>query len=247
MKIKLLASILFFNIYVMGQTETVLSNQNGFEISYKAQKLSSGKKDKWLMSVTAVNKTSNPLYYGVATSKLTDGSYSVNPLVGQFSSRVTVRNATGFLSSDGVKIRGEQTYFVTETKDAILFQYEPGRIYNYENEINVKGGDTLIVTVTHFYQLRELNDFNIAISSTFIDGDYNTSCGGTTFSLTLHEQSGSTWMIQTINGKQIKWLKRTATQFTRENDINTTLSYNRIKGKFTYSSSDGINCEWNKQ
>jgi hypothetical protein len=247
MKNNLLFSLsLLFPVITFGQTEIILSNQNGFEISYKAQKLSEGKKDKWLITVSAVNKTDAPLLYPVLTMKQTDGSIILNPFAGQFSSKVTVRNATGFLSSDGVKIKGEITNLFTEKKASILFLYEPGRIYNYENTINIKHADIPIVTVTHFYPLKKISDFNVEMSAKFIDGDYETSCGKMTFSVTLQEQSSTTYLIQSISGKQIIWIKATSTQFTKQNDANTTLSYNKLKGTFAYSSSDGITCEWSK-
>jgi hypothetical protein len=248
MRKKTIISILSFFILIssFGQDEKILSNQNGFEIAYKAQRLSEGNKDKWLITVTAINKTNNQLYYALPTMKQSDGSYGVNPFSSQFSSKVTVRNATGFLASDGVKIKGEVTNVFTENRGSILAQYDPGRIYNYENTINVKHGDTPIVTVSHNYPLKKLSEFNIEISATLIDGDYKTSCGSNTFSISTKEENNKPFLLQSVNGKQIKWLKTSATLFVKENDTNSTLSYNKEKKTFAYSSSDGINCEWTK-
>jgi hypothetical protein len=229
-----------------GQFEKVLSSQNGFEIAYQAQKISDGNKDKWLITVTAINKTDNPLYYAIPSQKQGDGSFSVSPLAAQFSSKVTVRNATGFLSSDGVKIKGEISSLFTENKTNILAQFDPGRIYNYENTINVKKGDTPIVTVTHLYPLKKLSEFNVEISSALIDGDYKNSCGSNSFSVSMKEEYSKTFLLQSINGKQIKWIKTSPTLFVKENDTNSTLSYNKDKKTFAFSSSDGINCEWTK-
>lgn len=237
---------IFLTLSSFGQTEVLISNQNGFEVSYKTQKLSEGSKDKWLVTVMAINKTEVPLYYGVPTMKQNDGSMTVNAFVNQFSSKVTVRNATGFLASDGVKIKGENSNIFTENKSSLLYQYEPQRIYNYENTINIKHGDTPIVTITHTYPLKKLNDLNIETSAALIDGDYKNSCGSMTFSLTLQEVNGKSFLNQSINGKQIKWIKSTTTQFIKENDSNTTLSYNKSKKTFSFSSSDGISCEWTK-
>lgn len=228
------------------QTPIVLSNQNGFEIAYKAQKLNEGKKDEWLVTVTAINKTEKPLYYALQTMKQNNGSITASPLATLFSSKVTVRNAVGFLAADGVKIKGEESELFTENKTSILYKYDADRIYNYENTINIKHGDTPIITITHYYPLKNLSEFNIETSSALIDGDYKTSCAQTTFSLSLKDQNNQTILIQSINGKQIKWIKTSATLFTKENDSNTTLSYNKEKKTFSYSSSDGINCEWSK-
>jgi len=246
-KKSIISTLVFFIILSsFGQSEKILSNQNGFEIAYQALRLSEGSKDKWLITVTAVNKTDNQLYYAMPTMKQTDGSYLVNSFASQFSSKVTVRNATGFLASDGVKIKGEQTKLFTENKASILSQYDPGRIYNYENTINVKHGDTPIVTVSHTYPLKKLNEFNVEVSATLIDGDYKTSCSSNSFSLSTKEENNKTFLLQSVNGKQIKWLKNSATLFVKENDTNSTLSYNKEKKTFSYSSSDGINCEWTK-
>ena len=237
---------IFLTLTSFGQNEVMISNQNGFEVSYKAQKLSEGSKDKWLVTVMAINKTDVPLYYGVPTMKQNDGSITVNAFANQFSSKVTVRNATGFLASDGVKIKGENSNIFTENKSSLLYQYEPARIYNYENTINIKHGDTPIVTISHIYPLKKISDLNIETSATLIDGDYKNSCGAMTFSIALQEQNGKSFLMQSINGKQIKWIKTSATQFIKENDSNTTLSYNKSKKTFSFSSSDGISCEWNK-
>lgn len=245
-KILFITLLAFAFITSFSQAEKVLSSQNGFEIAYQAQKISDANKDKWLISVTAVNKTDIPLFYGLPTLKQNDGSYAMNALASQYSSKVTVRNATGFLASDGVKIKGEITKYFTENKGTVLMQYDPGRIYNYENTINVKHGETPIVTVSHSYPLKKMSEFNIEASATLIDGDYKTSCGANSFSLSMKDENGKSFLLQSVNGKQIKWLKSSATLFLKDNDTNSTLSYNKDKKTFAFSSSDGINCEWTK-
>lgn len=236
---------LMFN-FVKAQNETILSSQNGFEIAYKAQKLSEGNKDKWLVTVSAINKNEYSLYYALETMKQNDGTFAINPFGNLYSSKVTVRNATGFLASDGVKIKGELTNIFTENKSTVLCQYDPGRIYNYENTINIKHGDTPIITVSHIYPLKKLKEYNIETSAALIDGNYKTNCGSNVFSISLTEENNKSILVQSVNGKQIKWLKTSATLFVKENDTNSTLSYNKDKMIFLYSSSDGINCEWTK-
>lgn len=228
------------------QTVKILSTQNGFEIAYQAQKISDGKKDKWLVTVTAVNKTESPLFYGVPTLNQNNAANQMNDPAAQFSSKVAVRNVTGFLANDGVRIKGELTNFFTENKSTVLLQYAPGRIYNYENSINVKHGDTLIVTVSHAYPLKKLSEFNLEISGALIDGDYKTSCGSNSFGVSMKVENEKTFLLQSVNGKQIKWIKSSATLFLKETDSSSTLSYNRDKKTFSYSSTDGINCEWTR-
>lgn len=235
----------FIILSLFGQNEKILSNQNGFEIAYQAQRLSEGSKDKWLITVTAINKTDNHLYYALPTMKQTDGTYIINSFASQFSSKVTVRNATGFLASDGVKIKGEITKLFTENRGSILAQYDPGRTYNFDNTINVKHGDSPIITLSHNYPLKKLTEFNIEVSA-LIEGDYKTSCGSNSFSISTIDENTKTFLLQSVNGKQIKWLKTSSTLFVKESDTNSILSYNKEKKTFTYSSSDGITCEWTK-
>jgi hypothetical protein len=228
------------------QNEKVLSTQNGFEIAYTAQKIGDGGKDKWLITVSAVNKTEDKLFYSLPTIKQTDGSFAVNTFSSLFSSKVTVRNATGFLASDGVKVKGEPTNFYTLNKAGMLFQYDPGRIYNYENTINVKDGDTPVVTITHTYPLKKLSEFNLEPTAALIEGEYKSTCATTVFSIHIKEEVAKTYLIQSINGRQIKWLRTSSNLFVKETDTGSTLSYNKEKRVFNFSSSDGIACEWQK-
>ncbi|TAD81943.1 MAG: hypothetical protein EAY75_16935 [Bacteroidetes bacterium] len=245
-KIIIMALLVFANTISFSQTEKMLSNQNGFEIAYRAQKISGGKKDKWLITVTAVNKTQHAIFYEQPTAVQSPGSTAPNGFAYQSSSKVTVRNAIGFLANDGVMIKGEPTKLFTESKSTVLMQYEPGRIYNYESSVNIKPGDSPIVTVSHYYPLRKLSEFNIQISAELIDGDYKTTCGLNTWSVSMKEENGKSYLIQSVNGKQIKWIKSTATLFLKETDSSTIISYNREKKTFAYSNSDGVNCEWTK-
>ena len=241
----LLAFVAIANIS-FSQTGKILSNQDGFEVAYTSQKLSDGNKDKYLVTVTAINRNKEPLYYGVRTTKDGTNIY-VSPLSSLFSTKVTVRNATGFLASDGVKIKGEQQDLFTEGRGEQLFKFEVDKIYNYENTINVKKGDTPIITVSHIYQMKPLSKFNIEVSSVLMDGTYKTSCGSVTFGVTLQKQSTRTVLIQSVNGKQIIWVKNTPTSFVKEGDNNSNLTFNKDKSTFMYSTADGVSCEWSKQ
>ncbi|HNF28889.1 MAG TPA: hypothetical protein PLY81_01265, partial [Chitinophagaceae bacterium] len=64
--------------------------------------------------------------------------------------------------------------------------------------------------------------------------------------ISTKEENNKTFILQSVNGKQIKWKQTSPTMFVKENDTNSTLSYNKEKKTFSYSSSDGINCEWIK-
>lgn len=242
--ILLLTSISHFQL--LSQEEKEISNQNKFKITYKTQKLSDGDKDEWLVTATAVNENEDALYYGVQTLKEDNGTYISNALSRQIVSAITVRNAKGFLASDEVKIKGEDTKIFTENMANILFKFEAGQIYNFENTFKVRHGDTPVITISHFYTLKMLKDFKIEMSNEMVEGNYKSTCGQNTFSITLSKENGATYILQSINGKLVKWIKNSSTQFIKENDENTTLSFNKTTNKFSYSSSDGVNCEWTK-
>jgi hypothetical protein len=208
--------------------------------------LSEGKKDKWLIAVTAVNKTGNILYYPVQTAKQTDGSFAVSSFADKYSERVIVRNVTGFLANNVVTIKGEASNIYTENKTSFLYQYDANRIYNFESTFNINHGDSPIVTISHIYPLKKLSDYNIELAATFIDGEYKLSCSNVNFSINLQEQTGKTYLLQSINGRQIRWLRTTATQFVKETDNSTILSYNKSTKTFLYSNADGVACEWIK-
>lgn len=242
---KILTALLLVATLTSVAQERVISTQDGFEIKYTSKKLSEGSKDKYLITVTAINRNAYPLFYGVATTN-NNGTVTVNALLNQYSEKVTVRNATGFLASDGVKIKGELLDLFTEGKAQQLYKYDADKPYNYENEINVKHGDTPIITVTHTYSLKPLSRFNIEASAAMLDGTYKNGCGNTTFSIAVQTNQAVTVLVQTVNGKQVRWIKNSATSFTKENDPNSTLSYNKEKNSFLYSNADGVSCEWSK-
>jgi len=231
---------------VFSQIEKEIYNQNNFRISYKSQKISDGDKDEWLITATAINENDEALYYSVPTVKQNDGSYIANILARQISSAITVRNTKGFLANNEVKIKGEETKILTEDNSNILFKFSAGQIYNFESTFKVRHGDTPIITLSHFYILKPIKEFKIEISNDMIEGNYKSSCGQNSFSLSLSKENGKIFILQSINGKQVKWNKNSSTQFIKENDETTTLSFNKLTNKFSYSSSDGVNCEWTK-
>ena len=85
------------------------------------------------------------------------------------------------------------------------------------------------------------------LDDTFINGVWNSNCGNNNISLTFVDVANGKILLQSVNGKQIRWIKQTSTTFVRETDSNSTLTFNKGENKFYYTSSDGNNCEWVKK
>lgn len=246
-KLLLLTSLfLFANLIAFGQENIVIGTKDNVEISYQLTKLDSNpKKDKYLISVSAQNKNNHNLYYGVELVKNSNGTESTNPFLSNGFSKIIIRNSTGWFG-DGKQIVGQETTVKTETNE-ILFNLEKNKIYNFETEFNVKHDDKPIITNTYGSTLRKLEEFNIAINDTFVNGVWVSNCGNNTISLALLDENGKKIILQSVNGKQIRWISASNTNFLKENDNNSTLTYSKSDNKFLYSSSDGNNCEWTKK
>ncbi len=249
MKKTLIGFLFLINSSAFSQTEKVIGTNDGLEISYKYQKIEENeKKDKYMVYVSAVNKNNYPLYYGVKTARGTNGTVTIDALAQNSAAKIVVRNSVGFLASDEVKVTGDQTNLFANNQQTALFMYEAGRNYNYEHSFNVKHGDSLIITLTYNYPMKRIENFDVDVTNAALEGMYRTSCGGATFSLALQTDiaSNRTFLIQTVNGRQIKWFKSSNFTFVRDFDSFTTITYDKISGIFYYSNMDGTNCEWIK-
>lgn len=56
-----------------------------------------------------------------------------------------------------------------------------------------------------------------------------------------------TTILQTSNGKQIKWIETSPNIFVKETDVNTILIFNKQNKRFIYTTTEGITMEWIKQ
>lgn len=248
MKNKLLitALFLFTNALTFAQENVIIGTKDNVEISYQLTKLeSNAKKDKYLISVTAQNKNNYNLYYPVIFFKNANGSETLSPLIPTGFSKIVIRNSTGWFG-DGKQVSGLETTLKTENNE-VLFNVENNKIYNFETEFNVKHDDKPIITNTYGSTLRKLEEFNIAINDTFINGVWVSNCGNNSLALSLLDENGTKIILQSVNGNQIRWINTSTTNFTKENDNNSTLTYSKTDNKFLYSSSDGNNCEWTKK
>lgn len=225
--------------------ETVIGNKDNVEISYQLTELEKGaKKDRYLLTVSFQNKGDADLYYALPLTKNDKGTESISFMVPKGFAEIKVRNATGILGA-GSQLMGQETILRTED-NAVLMALEKGKIYNVEDEFNVKSGEKPIVTNSYKHTLRTLDAFNLKMNDAFLSGIWKSSCGNSTISLSLIDENGQQKLLQNVNGIQIKWIKQSPTTFLKENDVNSTLTYNKSNNRFYYSSSDGNNCEWVK-
>lgn len=237
---------LFTSLLSFAQENVIIGTKDNVEISYQLTKLeTNAKKDKYLISVTAQNKNNYNLYYPVAFIKNADGSETLSPLITTGFSKIVIRNSTGWFG-DGKQVAGQETTLKTENNE-VLFNMEKDKIYNFETEFNVKHDDKPIITNSYGNSLRKLEEYNLVINDTFVNGMWVSNCGNNVISLSLLDESGKKILLQSVNGKQIRWIKASNSNFIKENDTNSTLTYSKTDNKFLYSSSDGNNCEWTKK
>lgn len=244
-KLTLLLFLAYANCF--SQESKVVGNQDGIEISYQLTNLEKGdKKDKYLVAITAVNKGSQDMYYGVPLEKDASGkeSFGIIPQLG--FSKISVRNSTGWFG-DGKQVTGQQTILRTED-NAVLFGLEKGKIYNFEFEFNTKTGVTPIITNTYVRSINPLSSFNLALNEVVINGTWVSSCGNSMNSLVfLSDATGVQFINQSVNGRQFKWIRKNVTEFVKENDVNSILTYNKATNTFAYANAEGVSCEWKKK
>jgi hypothetical protein len=234
------------NLTIYSQEEIKIGSKENVIITYQLTKLvENPKKDKYLISVSSQNKNDFDLYYPLALMKNANGTESVNLFLATGFAKITIRNSTGWFG-DGKQIEGQQTKIKTENNELLVI-LEKQKIYNFETEFNVKHGDTPIITNSYLNTVRKLSEFNLMLDDSFINGVWNSNCGNNTISLTFIDVENVKILLQSVNGKQIRWIKQSATTFIKESDSNSTLSFSKAENKFYYTSSDGNNCEWNKK
>lgn len=238
----LIFGIFLFSIKVFGQEVVTAGEKDNVQISYQLTLLEeNNKKDKYLISISTENKNDYDLFYALPLNS----EKKVETLLPTGFSKITIRNSMGWFG-DGKQIIGQETVIRTENNE-ILMMLEKQKTYNFETDFNVKHGEKPIVTNSYIYTLRKLNEFNVSINDAFVNGIWQTTCGNGNMSLSLVLEGDVKVIIQSVNGKQFRWLKQSASNFVRENDTNSTLTYNKNENKFYYTSSDGNNCEWTKK
>ena len=245
MKKKLFIAFVFISFVFNAQEEKKLSSKYDVDITYSLILQEQGKKkDKYILIVNATNNSKEDLYYSVKNEKdknvlamnsLMSGSYGFT--------KIKVRNSTG-LFGDGKSIVGEKTNLIT-TNNNLLYLVKSGGIYTYETKFKVKKGVKPIVTNSFFKVLKTIDNFDLAISPTMLNGKYISSCG----EVKIEIKAGSSaekgdYLVQTTNGKQFIWLRSSSNTFVRENNKELTLTFHKSSNTYTYFSSDGISCTW---
>jgi len=240
-------SIIFLSINTNAQEEKVLAKKNGIKISYQLLlEKSSKKNDKYILIINAENTGDKDLFYEVNLYKNKDGKLRL-PILPEDRgfTKIKIRNAKG-LFSKGKSIIGDNTKYLTTNIDK-LFVVKKGDIYTIETTFKIKKGQKPLITNTFTASLNLLEDYDLKINSNMLEGSYTSNCGNTIININSKQSSEKgSYLIQTTNGKQFIWVKKSDDTFTRENNNDYTLTFNKNDNSFLYSTTDGITCNWIK-
>ncbi len=246
-KITLVISVFLMAFTCFAQEEKLLIDKDGLAISYQLLLTEEAKKkDSYLLIVNAVNESDTDLYYEVPLHQSYTGKLSL-PLFPEEKgfTKIQVRNSTG-LFGDGKSILGEPTELLT-TNNAMLFQVKKNEKLSDETSFKVKAGETPLVTNSFSSLLKPLEEFDLYVTADMLKGDFVSSCGDFQLNLNVdYSEEIGEYFIQTTNGTQFIWLRTAETTFVRENFNEITLTYNKDKDEFYYSTADGINCSWQR-
>ncbi len=219
------------------QTKTIEENVN-FDVRITLSKLESdSKKDKYLMEVSLVNKRDYDLFYAVEKGT---AEQNVNAAMGSLK----VHNATGLIKSTAVS--GSPTRWET-TNNEMLVQLAKNANIKSQFKFSVPKGNQPVVTYTAVNTPKKLDEFSLRLNAALVNGTWNSSCLTSPITLSYVDTGAVHYILQSINGRYIKWLKQTENTFTRAESFGTTLSFNRSNGQFFYTNTDGIFCVWRKE
>lgn len=222
---------------ISAQTKTIEENAD-FDVRITLSKLESdSKKDKYLMEVSLVSKRDYDLYYAVAKGA---ADQHINSAMGSLK----VHNATGLVKSTAVT--GTQTRWET-TNNEMLMQLAKNANLKSQFKFSVPKGNQPVVTYTGINQPKGLSEFSLRLNAALVNGTWNSSCLTSPITLSYVDTGAVHYILQSINGRYIKWLKQTENTFTRAESFGTTLSFNRSNGQFFYTNTDGIFCVWRKE
>ncbi|MDO6600020.1 hypothetical protein [Tenacibaculum sp. 1_MG-2023] len=247
-KITLIITLLLITLKISSQEEKALTSKDGVKITYQLLLEDEGKKkDKYILIVNAINESDIDLYYKVKLIKNKEGKWSL-PFISEQKgfTKIKVRNSTG-LFGNGQSLFGEQTNLLT-IDNSILYKIKKEEIYTQETTFKVKKDKKPLITNTFSKKIKPLDQFDLKISKQMLDGDYLSSCGN----IKVNINSGNStekgdYLLQTTNGKQFTWIRSSETTFVRENNSDYTLTFNKDNGTYTYSTSDGITCSWERE
>jgi hypothetical protein len=232
-----LMALCSLNSNISAQSKTIEENPD-FDVRITLSKLESdSKKDKYLMEVSLVNKRDYDLYYAVAKG---DGDQNTRSALGSLK----VHNATGLIKSTAVS--GTPTRWET-TNNEMLMQLGKNATLKTQFKFSVPKGNQPVVTYTGVNAPKKLEDFSLRLNAALVNGTWNSSCLTAPITLSYVDTGAVHYILQTINGRYIKWIKQTENTFARAESFGTTLSFNRSNGQFFYTNTDGIFCVWRKE
>jgi hypothetical protein len=229
------------------QNEKIVTTKDNIDVVYEIKKIdsSSPKKTKYFITVTAVNKNKYTVYYDLAATTSTEGKIIASGAT-EFVS-VKMDNSTG-LFKDHADIAGEATTYKTD-EAKVLYKIESNKVYTQTTTFNVKTGEKPIVVVSFVGNFKRLEEYNLELlTKNTIDGLWRTDCGSNNILLTYTTaENGKIIILQTVNGKQTRWIQKGADLFVKEMDMTATLIFNKQNGRFLYTSTEGVAMEWIKQ
>ncbi|WP_405293710.1 hypothetical protein [Algibacter sp. Ld11] len=232
---------------VSSQDEKQIASKDGVNVSYQIiLEEESKKKDKYILIVNYENVSDQDLYYEVQLTKDSEGQLSL-PIIPEEKAftKIKVRNSTG-LFGDGQSLIGDATDLIT-TSNTLLFELKQGDVSSQETTFKVKSGVKPLITNTYLKSIKSIDEFDLKISSKMLNGDYISSCGNLKININSgNSEEDGDYLLQTTNGKQFIWLRSSETTFTRKNNSDYTLTFNKHNNTFTYATSDGITCSWDK-
>jgi hypothetical protein len=233
---------------LIGQEEKKIAVKDSVEITYQLLlKGHTSKKDKYILIANAINKSNTDKFYAAPLAKNNpEGHMSTTQTGDSGFTRLKVRNSTGIFGN-GASIKGEPTYLLTTSNEAI-YVIRKGNSYSQETSFRVIKGNKPLITNTFTKTFQKLSYYDLRLTPKMISGDYVSNCGDIRLNLNASkDETGRDIVIQTINGKQFIWIRKTEDTFVRKNNCNeATLTYNKNNNSFQYSTIDGVYCDWIK-
>lgn len=247
MKTKLFLIItLFIFISGFGQEEKKVGEKNGVAVTYQLLlKGQTSKKDKYLLIVNVVNNSEKDVYYKVPLIKDSKTGKLNLPYLGEQLgfTKIKVRNSKG-LFGNGKSIIGEFTNLLTTDNQAVYI-IKKGSIYNQETSFSTSKGVKPLVTNSFTKVLGDISEYDLMLTAEILNGEFVSSCGNMKININAATDAiRGDHLVQTTNGRQFIWVRKTEESFVRENSNDYTLTYNKNTNSYNYSTADGIFCEW---
>lgn len=245
-KIGLLVLLISFK-WLVAQEKIELAKQDGLVLTCTIQKLpgDSDKKDKYLFVINVENTNDYDVYYETGANT---ASSSISPLGYGSLAEIKAQNSVGFLSTGLEYIKGEVTGLTT-IDNMVLYKIKRKSTIQADTKFSFKKDEKPVVTGKFRQPVKKLEEFQLAINATAINGNWSSACGNISMNLMFNKKpTGETVITQTINGKIVEWVKSaSANIFYKTTDRTTSLTYNTTDGSLTYNNPDGIVCSWTKK